>query len=165
MLCLAVGGAAGWFGHAVRQVPTVTLARTEPATDDAVAAFRTYVVEAVHPVEVRADEKPHLVTWLSKRLGRAVTTPDLTAYGFRLMGGRLLPAGSESAAMLMYDDDHGTTADALPAAWAMRMAARCSASPARAMLARAFSWVDGAHVLRRDGSQRRGAAVDRRAGG
>ena len=77
MLCLAVGGAAGWFGHAARQVPTVTLARTEPATDDAVAAFRTYVVEAVHPVEVRADEKPHLVTWLSKRLGRAVTTPDL----------------------------------------------------------------------------------------
>ncbi len=44
----------------------------------------------------------------SKRLGRAVTTPDLTAYGFRLMGGRLLPAGSESAAMLMYDDDQGT---------------------------------------------------------
>ncbi|MCP1549475.1 MULTISPECIES: anti-sigma factor [Methylobacteriaceae] len=141
VFCLAVGGAAGWFGHAARQVPTVTLARTEPATDDAVAAFRTYVVEAVHPVEVRADEKPHLVTWLSKRLGRAVTTPDLTAYGFRLMGGRLLPAGSESAAMLMYDDDHGTR---------LTLYSRVGDADGRTVFrfaregdVAAFSWVDG----------------------
>ncbi len=107
VLCLALGGAGGWVGHALHGVPAVAVAEA-PATQDAVAAFRTFVVEAVHPVEVRADEKPHLVTWLSKRLGHAVAAPDLSAQGFRLMGGRLLPAGTEPAAMLMYDDDRGT---------------------------------------------------------
>ncbi len=73
------------------------------------SAFRTYVVEAVHPVEVRADGTPHLEQWLSRRVGRPVRAPDLQAQGFRLMGGRLLPAGDEPAAMLMYDDDRTGT--------------------------------------------------------
>lgn len=108
VLCLTLGGAGGWIGHALRGGPATAMAAEGPATQDAVAAFRTFVVEAAHPVEVRADDKPHLVAWLSKRLGHAVAAPDLTAQGFRLMGGRLLPAGTESAAMLMYDDDRGT---------------------------------------------------------
>lgn len=141
VLCLALGGSAGWFGHAALQVPAVTLAQAEPATDAAVAAFRTFVVEAAHPVEVRADDKSHLVAWLSKRLGRTVTTPDLTAYGFRLMGGRLLPAGFESAAMLMYDDDHGTR---------LTLYSRVGDADGRTVFrfaregdVAAFSWVDG----------------------
>lgn len=141
VLCLAVGGAGGWFGHAVRQAPTITLAQGAPATEDAVAAFRTFVVEAVHPVEVRADEKPHLVTWLSKRLGHAVAAPDLAAQGFRLMGGRLLPAGTGSAAMLMYDDDSGTR---------LTLYSRVGDADGRTVFrfaregaVAAFSWVDG----------------------
>ena len=38
-----------------------------------------------------------------------IKAPDLTGFGFRLMGGRLLPASTNGvAAQLMYDDDHGT---------------------------------------------------------
>ena len=33
--------------------------------------------------------------------------PDLSADGFRLMGGRVLPDGDRQAALL-YNDDHGT---------------------------------------------------------
>lgn len=141
VLCLAIGGAGGWIAHVVRQAPMIKVAQAEPVTEDAVAAFRTFVVEAAHPVEVRADEKPHLVQWLSKRLGRAVITPDLTAHGFRLMGGRLLPTGSEPAALLMYDDDRGTR---------LTLYSRVGDADGRTVFrfARegdiaAFSWVDG----------------------
>ena len=50
-----------------------------------------------------------MLQWLSNRLGQPIKAPDLTAFGFRLMGGRLLPASSKGvAAQLMYDDDCGT---------------------------------------------------------
>ncbi|MGU3420717.1 anti-sigma factor family protein [Methylobacterium sp. D54C] len=104
-LLLALGGAAGWAGRGAVPGPG---APAEPMTQAAVSAFRTYVVEAAHPVEVRADGSSDLVQWLTARLGRPVTVPDLQAQGFRLMGGRLLPAGDGLAAMLMYDDDRGT---------------------------------------------------------
>jgi anti-sigma factor RsiW len=76
--------------------------------DDAIAAHRTFSVETRHPVEVGANEEAHLVQWLSKRLGHRLIVPDLDALGFRLMGGRLLPADSAPAALLMYEDGKGT---------------------------------------------------------
>jgi len=85
--------------------------RPEPlgaATANAVAAFHTFTVEVRHPVEVRAEDGPNLAQWLSSRLDRPVTPPDLSPEGFRLMGGRLLPTAGVPAAQLMYDDDHGT---------------------------------------------------------
>jgi anti-sigma factor RsiW len=39
------------------------------------------------PVEVDAGQEAHLVQWLSKRLGRQLVMPDLTAAGLGLMGG------------------------------------------------------------------------------
>lgn len=102
---LVVGGAGGWFAR--QTLPPPASPATMLVTQDAVAAYRTFVVEVAHPVEVRAGDEAHLVQWLSRRLGRPLAAPDLTPYGFRLMGGRLLPAGDDAAAMLMYDDDRG----------------------------------------------------------
>jgi anti-sigma factor RsiW len=48
------------------------------------------------------------VQWLSKRLGHRLIVPDLGALGFRLIGGRLLPADSGPAAWFMYEDGKGT---------------------------------------------------------
>lgn len=136
-LLLALGGASGWVGRGAVPGPG---APAEPMTQAAVSAFRTYVVEAAHPVEVRADGSSDLVQWLTARLGRPVTVPDLRTQGFRLMGGRLLPAGDEPAAMLMYDDDRGT-----------RLTLYSRAGPtggrgvfryARADDVAAFSWID-----------------------
>ena len=42
--------------------------------------------------------------WLSKRLGQPLVVPDLSAAGFRLMGGRLLPAENGPAAQFMYEN-------------------------------------------------------------
>jgi anti-sigma factor RsiW len=106
---LILGGVAGW---AVRDVagPFVSSAAGTVAgviTADAIAAHRVYSVEVRHPVEVNADQETHLVQWLSKRLGRELTVPDLSPAGFRLMGGRLLPAEDGPAAQFMYENASG----------------------------------------------------------
>ena len=73
-------------------------------TANAITAYRTYSVEVRHPVEVDAGQEAHLVQWLSKRLGRQLVVPDLASAGFRLMGGRLLPAKDGQAAKFMYEN-------------------------------------------------------------
>lgn len=75
--------------------------------EEASAAHRTFVVEVVHPVEVDAGRETHLLGWLSKRLGRRIVAPDLGGFGWKLIGGRLLPAGETAAAQLMYEDGGG----------------------------------------------------------
>ena len=89
---------ASWRDHVA---PTTSIAQ------GATAAFRTFVVEVAHPVEVGAAQEAHLLQWLGKRLGRPLAAPDLSRFGYKLMGGRLLPAGSAAAAQLMYDDASG----------------------------------------------------------
>jgi anti-sigma factor RsiW len=105
---LLFGAGAGWFGNDLLRARGLHQASRSGTTADAFAAYRTFVVETAHPVEVRADQEAHLVQWLSRRLGKPVSAPDLRAQGFRLIGGRLLPAGAGPAAMFMYDDDRGT---------------------------------------------------------
>jgi anti-sigma factor RsiW len=100
------GATAGWFAN------TIALALLAPTPTASVAqgahaAYRTFVVEVAHPVEVGVQQEAHLLQWLSKRLGRKLAAPDLLPFGYRLMGGRLLPGGSGAAAQLMYDDASG----------------------------------------------------------
>jgi anti-sigma factor RsiW len=105
VLIFAVGAGTGWFAadHDVAAPPpTTNVAR------NANAAYRTYVVEVAHPVEVASAQEAHLLQWLSRRLGKPLAAPDLTPYGYKLMGGRLLPGGdTTAAAQLMYDDASG----------------------------------------------------------
>lgn len=79
----------------------------------AALAHRIYAPEVRHPVEVRASEKVHLGTWLSKRLQADVRPAELADSGFALLGGRLLPgerlagAASLPAAQFMYENTNG----------------------------------------------------------
>lgn len=106
-LLLAIGGAGGYAvghktvaGHAAAQatVPWVTMATS---------AHRTFAVEVVHPVEVKADNAQHLAKWLGKRLDFQLVIPDLTTAGFKLMGGRLLNNDSGPTGQLMYEGTDG----------------------------------------------------------
>ena len=106
---LLLGGVGGW---AVRDAAGPSSASSAGAvagviTADAIAAYRTFAVEIRHPVEVDAGQEAHLVQWLSKRLGRQLVVPDLVSAGFRLMGGRLLPAEDGPAAQFMYENESG----------------------------------------------------------
>jgi len=103
LLVACAAGAGGWFGHAWIGGED----QLRAATENAVAAYQTFSVEVRHPVEVRAEEGAHLQQWLSNRLQRPLTPPDLATLGYRLIGGRVLPAAAVPAAQLMYDDGHG----------------------------------------------------------
>ena len=109
-VCLiALGGIGGWVARDLTGPPSSSSpgAVASVITADAIAAYRTFSVEVRHPVEVDAGQEAHLVQWLSKRLGRQLVVPDLASAGFRLMGGRLLPAEDGPAAQFMYEDGNG----------------------------------------------------------
>lgn len=73
----------------------------------AIEAHVIYSAEKLHVVEVGADQKDHLVGWLSKRVGTTLVAPDFSASGYELVGGRLLPADARAAAMFIYQDAGG----------------------------------------------------------
>jgi anti-sigma factor RsiW len=99
------GGAAGWFAREAQVAASSDdLMRF---TTDALDAYRLYVVEVRHPVEVPGDERSHLVQWLSKRLGAPVRAPELDRIGLKLVGGRLLPGPTGATAFLMYEATSG----------------------------------------------------------
>ncbi len=103
VLLVVAGGFGGWFlrGTTVGTPPAESFVR------EAATAHRVYVVEQRHPVEVAAADKAHLVGWLSNRLGVPIWVPDLSDFGFRFVGGRLLPGDGGPAAQLMYEDAGG----------------------------------------------------------
>ena len=108
---MLTGAAGGWWlrGSLDGSPGAIQSAGGMAFSRDALAAYRTFVVEKRHPVEVDAAQEAHLVAWLSKRLGRQLLAPALDGFGFRLMGGRLLPVseGDTAAAQFMYESEDG----------------------------------------------------------
>ena len=103
VVMLALGGTLGWAGRDYFK-PT----ERQELIASAVTAHALYVKENRHAVEVAASDKDHLVSWLSNRVERPITPPDLAPDGFTLVGGRLLPGYGEQptgpAAQLMYEN-------------------------------------------------------------
>jgi len=105
LLFFAVGGAGGWslhgmFGGESAGIPALA--------QEAADSYAVFAPDHMHPVEFRADDQAEFVTWASERLNSPVAVPDLTASGYRFMGGRLVATPHGPAVMFMYDDDHGT---------------------------------------------------------
>jgi anti-sigma factor RsiW len=136
---LAVGGIGGF---AVAQWTAAGPGGETGAqiADRAIAAHVIYAAEKLHVVEVGADQKDHLVGWLSKRVGLRLVAPDFTSEGYSLVGGRLLPAAHRTAAQFMYQDASGA-----------RISLYVTDDPGRADTgfrfmqednARAFYWID-----------------------
>lgn len=104
---------AGWLGHANWQPPggqSMAAVPAAPASEfvrQARFAHAVYTPEVRHPVEVAAAERDHLVQWLSKRLGRPLKVPDLSAEGYTLVGGRLLPGDTGARAQFMFQNANG----------------------------------------------------------
>lgn len=111
VLALLLGSMGGFLGstslqlvqHIPFSVPPVESQLLQPA----MLAYATYAPEVKHPVEVDASQQAHLVAWLSKRLQTPLHAPELSSHGYKLVGGRLLPASQLAAAQFMYEDNHG----------------------------------------------------------
>jgi anti-sigma factor RsiW len=104
IVAFMVGGTAGWVA---RGASAATPTAVEAFTADALDAYRLYVVEVRHPVEVPGSERPHMTQWLSKRIGYELRIPDLQSLGLKLVGGRLLPGPTGAAAFYMYEGPSG----------------------------------------------------------
>ncbi|WP_086914099.1 anti-sigma factor family protein [Acidovorax carolinensis] len=109
-----VAFALGWVGrgHWPAVAPNGLLAGNASAPSQrfaaqAAMAHAVYQPEQRHPVEVPAAQQEHLVQWLSKRLGRPLKVPLLTAQGYELVGGRLLPGDTGARAQFMYQNSAG----------------------------------------------------------
>ena len=103
VLAFVLGGGTGWFAREA----TYVHGHAGTITADALEAYRLYVVEVRHPVEVPGSERPHLTQWLTKRLGYQQRIPNLESVGLKLVGGRLLPGPKGAAAFYMYEGPSG----------------------------------------------------------
>lgn len=98
---LLVGLGAGWFA---RDMQLEREGTPTTFTRQAALTHALYAADANRPVEVWAPEEKRLVAWLSKRLGFAVSAPDLNSTGFALVGGRLVAGHQKPTAMFMYEN-------------------------------------------------------------
>ena len=111
---VAVAFGLGWMGRGYAPPPGRDSAMAVPAiapatrfAAQAAVAHAVFQPEQRHPVEVPAAQQEHLVQWLSKRLGRPLKVPVLSAQGYELVGGRLLPGDTGARAQFMYQNSAG----------------------------------------------------------
>lgn len=102
----------GWLSHGQWQAqssqPLAQQQISREFVHQAALAHAVYSPEVRHPVEVSAAQQEHLVQWLSKRLGKPLKVPNLSAQGFELVGGRLLPGDEGARAQFMFQNPAGT---------------------------------------------------------
>ncbi|MEE7456519.1 hypothetical protein MPAR168_12980 [Methylorubrum populi] len=105
VVLLALGGISGW---GLRGTLSAPMTGVDALAQEASANYAVYAPDRLRPVELAASDGDELARWFSARLDRRVGVPDLSASGYRLMGGRLVATPHGPAGLLMYDDSRGT---------------------------------------------------------
>lgn len=136
VVAFVVGGSAGWVARGASAAAPTSF---DTVTSDALDAYKLYVVEVRHPVEVPGSERAHMTQWLSKRLGTDLRVPELQAIGLKLVGGRLLPGATGAAAFYMYE---GASGERFTIYCAKATAAETALRYKSDENAAAFYWVD-----------------------
>lgn len=98
---LVLGGAVGWWARGEFAPDT----RRPELYQLAAGAYRLYTPQQTHPVEVWANDREHLQSWLGAILKTPFVAPELVPQGYTLVGGRLLSNASGPAALLIYQGD------------------------------------------------------------
>lgn len=93
-----LGGASGWGLHGGFGIGN---SRIRPLVEEAADSYAVYEPDRLHPVEISARNRDELNTWVSTRLGRPISAPDVIA-DFTLLGGRVIATSRGPAAMFMY---------------------------------------------------------------
>ncbi|WP_179140863.1 anti-sigma factor family protein [Chromobacterium haemolyticum] len=111
LLMLALGGGGGWLLRGQQQAPAAQLVAAADSQERlpslAAMAHVVYSPDVKRPVEIDAEHQDQLVAWLSKRLQSRVKPPLLSAQGYELIGGRLLPGEQGPVAQFMYHNAAG----------------------------------------------------------
>jgi anti-sigma factor RsiW len=107
VLSVGIGGVGSWLLLSGPNHDRSALAMSV-LQDEAISSHRVYGTDRRHPIEVAASERDHLTQWLSNRLNRTVVPPDLSSFGYTLIGGRLLATEQgNAAALFMYENHQG----------------------------------------------------------
>jgi anti-sigma factor RsiW len=101
-LAFGIGGAGGWV---LRGQMTPAPNGIRVLVREAVANHVVYTADRRRPTELGADQRDDLARWVSNRLNHPVAPPDLSALGYRFMGGRLAATPEGPAGMFMYQND------------------------------------------------------------
>ncbi len=104
IVLIVLGGAGGWTLRGAAEPPRNGLMALGREAAD---SYAVYAPDRAHPVEMAAADQANLVRWVSNRLHRPVSVPDLSPSGFHFMGGRLVATPHGPAALFLYDDDQG----------------------------------------------------------
>lgn len=104
ILLFGLGNASGWMMHGMSQAPLTGVAAL---AHEAAYNYTVYAPDHSHPVEFGPAEQTKFVDWVSRRLNTSVVVPNLSASGYRFMGGRLVATEDGPAALLMYDNGGG----------------------------------------------------------
>jgi anti-sigma factor RsiW len=102
-LCAVLGGVL-LSGVCVAPAPADLNAALTPA---AMAAYRVYSEGSVEPVEAATTDVGALEQWLAPQFHRAISAPNFTRAGFRLIGGRVLPGSRGPIAFALYENVAG----------------------------------------------------------
>ena len=102
LVALAIGAGSGWIAH----TPSGEGGIASVAMEASMAQL-VFAADPLHPVEFGPDEQPEFVKLASLRLGRAVTPPDLSKAGYRLLGGRIMATDHGAGCMFLYEDEAG----------------------------------------------------------
>jgi anti-sigma factor RsiW len=104
VLAFGLGGTGGWLllGRSPPPNASITL-----LTQEAIANHVVYTADRRRPTELGAEQRDDLARWVSNRLNHKVAPPDLTADGYRYIGGRLAATPDGPAGLFMYEDDAG----------------------------------------------------------
>lgn len=105
VLAMGIGGVAGWSLREAAEPPGTGVAAL---AREAASNYLVYAVDPTRPVEMSAADSTQLVSWISQRLARPITLPNLASAGYRLMGGRLIATEHGPAGLFLYDDAQGT---------------------------------------------------------
>lgn len=93
---LVLGAAGGWWARG-------TFSPNRPELYQlAAGAYRLYTVQETRPVEIWANQRDQLQSWLGSVLNAPFVAPELVPQGYTLVGGRLLSNASGPAALLIY---------------------------------------------------------------
>ncbi|MBU9126955.1 anti-sigma factor [Burkholderia multivorans] len=104
VFCVGLGTFGGWQARGWNAQPAVA------PMSDALNAYRMLVVNRTAKVDYRPSGANDLQRWLTTRVGTSAKLPDLSAAGFRPVGGRLFTTDvGATSAMVLYEDDAGRT--------------------------------------------------------
>ncbi len=110
----------------IRPVPAAAGAASRSLADRALEAHRTYLGDALRPVELTAADEPRLLRWIRHKVDPAARIPDFARLGWTLIGGRVLPGPRGPEGFLVYGngpDRLGLTLSRAASPHALRMTA------------------------------------------